>query len=154
MTIYKTLLGTALLVVIALPAFAQDGKKTKEITEVVGYNVTETTTYEGPRANFYKKMDRDGSGGVDFKEYQRVASVDNEYAMFMRLDRNGDKSISVEEFVNADVTKGNTNIASEMFGKVQGTNLKTRKLPEVKSYYLPIEPEIVEIKDIAAPAAE
>lgn len=153
MTIYKALLGTALLAVIATPSFAADGKKTKEIKEIVGYNFTETQTYEGKQAALFKKIDYNSDGIVSLKEYQNASNADNEYELFTRIDRDGSKGISMEEFVSVNVTKGNTNIESELFGKVSGTNLRTRKLPAAKTYYVPVEPEIVEIKQIE-PAAE
>lgn len=155
MKTYKLLLSSALLITLAIPAFASEGKKTKEIKTLVGYNVTETTTYEGPKARLYEKIDANKDGTVTFKEYRNFSNVDNEYAIFSMMDTDRSKTISIEEFVNAQTTKGQTQFESELHGKniVKGTNLKTRSLPKVKTYYEAVEPEIVEIKDIE-PAAE
>ncbi|HPD83055.1 MAG: hypothetical protein R3D88_05030 [Alphaproteobacteria bacterium] len=154
-TIKTTLFSAALIAVVATPAFAADGKKTKEIKELVGYNVTETTTYQGPKAEDYAKMDVNGDNSVTFKEYRNYSNLDNEYDAFIRMDKDGNKNLSLEEFVNANLIKGDTQVESELFGKavVKGTNLKTRALPETKTYFTPVEPTIVEVKDIE-PAAE
>ncbi len=154
-TLKIALFSTALLAVAAAPAFAAEGSKTKEIKELVGYNVTETTTYQGPKADAYRKMDANQDGTVTFKEYRNFSNLDNEYAAFIRMDTDSSKNLSMEEFVNANLNKGNTQFESEMHGKfsVKGTNLKTRALPETKTYYQPVDPTIVEIKDIE-PAAQ
>jgi len=157
-TLHKAaFLGTVLALTISGAATAAEpthGKKTKEITEIVGYNVTETQTFEGPKARLFKRMDKNSDSALSFKEYQNYATVDNEYEIFSLMDTNNNKSVTIEEFINARPTKGSTQFSSEMFGKVSGTNLKTRKLPEVKSYYEPIEPKIVEIKPIEPDASK
>lgn len=155
MTINKALLGTALLAIIVAPAMAAEKKMTKEIKELVGYNVTETQAYITARENTYKKMDKDGDNRVSFNDYQDFSNEDNEYMHFTTMDTNHDKYVSAAEFVAYNKTKGNTNVDSEMFGQyaVKGTNLKTRPLPETKTYFVPAEREVVEIKEIE-PAAK
>lgn len=145
-----TLLSTALLAFVAAPAFAAEGNKTKEIKELVGYNVTEQATYGGPKAEAYAKMDVNGDNTVTFKEYSNYAMLDDEYNAFSRMDKDGNKNLSIDEFVNANLITGETQFESQLFGKtaVKGTNLKTRALPQTKTYYQPVEPTIVEVKDI------
>lgn len=154
-TLKTTLLGTALLAVIAAPSFAAEVKKTKEIKELVGYNVTETKEYIGPYAKAFKKMDKDGNGLVNFKEYQARANVDNEYEMFSLIDKDQSKTITIEELINSNVTKGSTHFKSETADQyaVKGTNIRTRPLVEKRSYYVEVEPEVVEIKNVD-PAAQ
>jgi len=153
----QALLGTALLAVMVAPAFAAETKKPtkKEVTEIVGYNVTETKAYTTPKEKIYQKMDKDGDDRVSFKDYQHFSNEDNSYMHFTSMDTDRSGYVSSEEFVAYNKTKGSTNVASEMFGKyeVKGTNLKTKPLPETKSYFVPTEREIVDVKEIE-PAAQ
>lgn len=154
-TLKTTLLSTALLAVVAVPAIAAEGKKTKEIKELVGYNVTETTEIQTSRKGAFMKIDRNNNGMIDAKEFRNGTNLENPYEDFLRMDRSGDKMVTLDEFASFNKTKGNTHVASELHGKntVRGTNLKTRVIAEQKSYYEPIEPTIVEVKDIE-PAAK
>ncbi len=151
----QILMGSALMAVMVAPAFAA-GKK--EITEIVGYNVTETTVelQEPKKAALYERMDYNKDGTVTFKEYRNFSTVENEYDVFARMDKDGSKNISYEEFVTFNNTKGSTKVESELHGKAQvkGTNLKTRVIStDTKSYYVPVEPEVVNITDVE-PAAK
>ena len=143
------LLSAAMLGVISAPALAE-GKKMKEVTSIVGYNVTETRTLTGPKVALYNKMDANGDGTVTFKEYSNFSNLDNEYDAFSRMDKDNSKNISYDEFVNFNSTgKGTTEFESELHGKsVKGTNLKTRVLQTPKKYYVPIEPKIINIEDV------
>lgn len=152
----QLLFSVALASIIAVPAFAAEGKKMKEVKELVGYNVTETQIHTGPKAQQYKAMDYNKDGSVSLKEYSGFSNLDNEYAAFIRMDKNKDKLLSYDEYANFNNTgKGNTQFESELHGKapVKGTNLKSRLVEETKTYYVPVEPEIVTIKDVG-PAAE
>ncbi len=154
-TLKKTLLSTALLAVIAVPAIAAEGKKTKEIKELVGYNVTETTEIRTSRKGAFMKIDRNNDGMISSKEFRNGSNLDDYYSTFLRMDTSGDKMVSLGEFASFSKTKGNTHVASELHGKnvVRGTNLKTRVITEQKSYFEPVEPTVVEVKNVE-PAAE
>lgn len=152
----QALLGVALATVIALPAHAAEGKKMKEITSIVGYNVIEQQVITGPKAELYQKIDTNDDGNITFKEYSNFSNLDNEYDAFIRMDKDGNKNISYNEFAIFNNTgKGTTEFESALHGKasVKGTNLKSRILQEPKQYYVPVEPEVVDIKDIE-PAAK
>lgn len=153
-TLKTTLLSTALLAVIAVPAIAAEGKKTKEIKELVGYNVTEKTEYQGAKKATFMKIDRNKDGFVTSKEFMAKSNSENAYEDFLRMDKSGDKKVTLNEFASFSKTKGSTHFESELHGKtaVRGTNLKTRIIEE-KTYYEAVEPTIVEIKDIQ-PASE
>ena len=145
-------LGTALVAFVATPAFAADnatGKKTKEITEVVGYEVTEKIPENNPKSGIFMKMDTSGDGEVSLKEYQNRSNVENSYEMFLSMDTDKSKTVSYEEFASFNPTKGNTQIESELHGKVavKGTNLKSRAYTE-KSYFVPVEPKVVKEETI------
>lgn len=151
-SIFTLALTTAIAAGVALSPALADAKKTKEITKLVGYNVTEEVTIESALSPQFNKIDRDSNGSLSFKEYAAFSTVNNEYDMFLRMDRNGDKSVSLEEFSTFEATKGNTSVDSALHGKsVKGTNLKTRALPSKKTYYMPVEPEIVSEKSLVEP---
>lgn len=148
-TLKTTLLSTALLAVTVVPAMAAEGKKTKEIKELVGYNVTETTEIQTSRKGVFMKIDRNNDGFIDAKEFRNGSNLDDYYSAFLRMDTSGDKMVNLSEFADFSKTKGNTSVTSELHGKsVRGTNLKTRALPVQKTYYEAVEPTIVEVKDI------
>jgi hypothetical protein len=90
------MMGVALTVVSA-PAMA------REVKEIVGYK--ETVVVPSKDGNFVK-MDVNGDNVVNFKEFQRAASLENEYAIFTRIDVNQDKLVSVDEYRAFDRTKG------------------------------------------------
>lgn len=152
------LLGTALVAFVATPAFAADtttGKKTKEITEVVGYEVTEKIPENNPKSEVFMKMDRDGDGEISLKEYQNRSAVENAYEMFITMDTDKSKTVSYEEFASFNPTKGNTQVESELHGKVavKGTNIKSRRYTE-KSYFVPVEPKVVKEEAIEPASGE
>jgi hypothetical protein len=151
----KALLSTALLAVIAAPAMATEPKKTKEIKELVGYNVTETTEIQTARKGAFLKIDRNNDGFISAKELRNGSNLENSYEEFLRMDVSGDKKVNLEEFATFRKTKGNTTISSELHGKVavKGTNLKSRSYVNTTTRYEPVEPTVVEVKAIE-PAAE
>lgn len=153
-TLKTTLLTTALIAVAAVPAMAAEGKKTKEIKELVGYNVTEKTEYQGAKKATFMKVDANNDGFISAKEFRNGSNLDNYYEEFLRMDTSKDKRVTLDEFASFDKTKGNTQVESELHGKmaVKGTNLKTRAMTVEKSYYQPVDPTVVEIKNIE-PAA-
>jgi Ca2+-binding EF-hand superfamily protein len=152
------LLSVAAITFVTTPAFAAEqtgGKKTKEITELVGYNVTEETSLEGQKEARFRKMDANADGSVNFKEFQNYSVLDNEYEIFSEIDVNQSKSIDFAEFSSYEQGKGKTEFESELHGKasVKGTNLKSRTLVE-KHYYVPVEPKIVSETDINPASGE
>lgn len=151
-------LGTALVAFVATPALAADtkkGKKTKEITEVVGYEVTEKIPENNPKSGVFTKMDTSGDGEVSLKEYQNRSTVENSYEMFITMDTDKSKTLSYEEFASYNPTKGNTHVESELHGKtaVKGTNLKSRTYTE-KSYFVPVEPKVIKEETIEPASGE
>ena len=151
----KLLMSAVILGAISAPAFASDAKKMKEVKSIVGYNVTETQVITGPKAKMYKKMDMNNDGTVTYKEYSSFSNLDDEYSVFLRMDKDGSKNLSYDEFATFNNTgKGSTQFESELHGKsVKGTNLKTRSLQAPKSYFVPVEPEVVSVEEIQ-PAAQ
>lgn len=151
----KMILGLVLTTILSAPALAADGKK--EVTKLVGYNVTETEGAEiitGPKMGIFKKMDANGDNLLSYKEYSRFAKIEDKYSAYLRMDQDSDKAVTFLEYSGFNNTgKGSTQFESELHGKttVKGTNLKTRIIePTTKTYYKPVEPEIVAIE----PAAE
>jgi hypothetical protein len=141
--IAKSLFTLALLSVAAQPTLAEP-KPTKEVTSLVGYNVTESVAYPEKTSRLFKKIDADGNGEVTFKEFQRSSNLENGYEIFLNMDRDKSKSVNLVEFGSYNRTKGNTQVRSQLESKnqVKGTNLKTKQL-ETKSYYMPVEPKVV-----------
>lgn len=80
----------ALTLSMSAPSFA------KEVKELVGY-VKTTTTINDRDAEFVR-MDTSGDGAVNFKEFQKVAILENEYEMFNMNDTNNDDLLSLEEY--------------------------------------------------------
>lgn len=152
---FKLTLVAALLVSTAAPAFAAEGKNMKEVTSIVGYNVTEQQYLTGPKSEIYNTMDVNNDGGLTFKEYSSYSNLDNEYDAFARMDTDGNKMVSYVEYENFDNTgKGDTQFESQLHGKasVRGTNLKSRIIEEPNTYYVPVQPEVVDVQ-VVAPAA-
>ena len=152
------LLGVAAITFVTTPAFAADqtgGKKTKEITELVGYDVTEATAAAGQRERRFARMDANKDGSVNFKEFQNYSVLDNEYEIFSEIDEDQSKSLTLEEFASYEQGKGKTEFESELFGKVsvKGTNLKSRPVVQ-KQYYVPVEPKIVDEQTINPASGE
>lgn len=88
-------LGAAVIALtfsMATPGFA------KEVKELVGY--VKTTTILNDRDAEFAKMDTSGDGAVNFKEFQKVAILENEYEMFNMNDANNDDLLSIEEYRN------------------------------------------------------
>lgn len=79
----------ALTLSMSAPSFA------KEVKELVGY--VKTTTINDRDAEFVR-MDTSGDGAVNFKEFQKVAILENEYEMFNMNDTNNDDLLSLEEY--------------------------------------------------------
>lgn len=156
-TLHKAaLLGTVLAFTITGAATAAEptqGKKTKEITEIIGYNVTEKIPDNNPRSKSFSKMDKSADGEVTLKEFQNYSNLENGYEVFITMDTDKSKSLSYQEFASYNPTKGNTKVESELHGKapVQGTNLKSRGYTE-KSYFVPTERKIVK-EEAIEPAA-
>lgn len=92
----KKLILTAAVATVAITASAPSFAR--EVKEIVGYVKTETVINQ--RDATYAEMDRNGDGMVDFKEFQRKAMFDNNYAMFKMNDTNNDDLLSLEEFRN------------------------------------------------------
>lgn len=134
------------LTVPAWTAHATDGHKTKEITEIVGYQVTEGIT--APNESFLK-MDRDSNELVNFKEFQNFYMLDDEYRIFSEIDIDESGEITVAEFANYNWEKGTTHVESKLHGKnqVKGTNLKVKPVEE-QTYFVPVEPTVVDVKPI------
>lgn len=114
----KLMLGlgvAAIAVTTASPSFA------REVTEVVGYVKTETVINE--RDALFQEVDRNGDGVLDFKEFQRKAMFENNYAMFKMNDTNNDEVLDVNEFRNfskhgpARVSEGGPSGTSYNFNK-------------------------------------
>lgn len=147
-----TLLGAAALTLCLTPAYAAEksgGKKTKEITSVVGYDVTEKTSMDGEKEAKFARMDTNADGSVTFREFQDYAVLDNEYEIFSEIDEDQSKFITLAEFVSYEQGKGKTEVESQLHGKarVKGTNLTSRVYTE-KHYYVPVEPKVVDVKPI------
>jgi Ca2+-binding EF-hand superfamily protein len=150
-----TLLTSALIAVASVPAMATEGKKTKEIKSLVGYNVTEKVEYKPAKKAAFMKVDANSDGIITAKEFRNGSNLENPYEDFLLMDTSGDKQVTIDEFANYNKTKGHTQVESQLHGKVavRGTNLKSRVITEQKTYYQPVEPTVVEIKNIE-PAAE
>lgn len=146
-----TLLTTGLFALTAFGAQAAEGaKKTKEITELVGYDVKEVVMPASiARDSRFGKMDTDMDKHISFKEFQNASQLENEYAVFTEIDANGDEKLTYEELYSYNKTKGKTKIESELHGKakVKGTNLVSRVYTE-KNYHLPVDPVVVDVKPI------
>lgn len=52
--------------------------------------------------NAFQKMDMNGDGIVNFKEFQKHAQLDNEYARFVRFDADKSGGISHQEYMNVN----------------------------------------------------
>lgn len=98
----KLMLGVAAItmaVVSGAPAFANEhGKKTHEVTEVVGYVKTETVI--STRDAEFAKADKNGDGMLSFKEFADASMFENEYMMFKMNDANNDGVLDIHEFRN------------------------------------------------------
>ena len=140
-----TLLTTALVAVVAVPAMATEGKKTKEIKELVGYNVTEKVEYNAGKKASFMRVDTNSDGQITVKEFRDGSNLENSYEEFLLMDTSGDKLVTIDEFSSYDKTKGHTHVESQLHGKVavRGTNLKSRVITEQKTYYQPVEPTVV-----------
>lgn len=153
-TLKTALLSTALIAAMVAPAMAAEKKMTKEIKELVGYDVTVSQSYDALKLKAFNKIDRDADSYLTARELKNGSNIENSYALFLGMDTNKDKRISIEEYSTYDKTKGNTQVESELHGKaaVKGSNLKSRRVIETKTYFEPTEREVVEIKDISETA--
>lgn len=144
----KSFLTLALVTIAIQPALAEP-KPTKEVTSLVGYNVTESVAYPEGTNRLFKKIDSDGSGEISAKEFQMSSNLENGYEIFLNMDKDKSKSLSLIEFGSYNKTKGNTQVRSQLTDKnrVKGTNLKTKPLV-TKSYYMPVEPKVVKEEPI------
>tara|TARA_B100000949_G_scaffold101216_1_gene90267 strand:+ start:447 stop:938 length:492 start_codon:yes stop_codon:yes gene_type:complete len=149
----KALLATVALTLVAPAAFAADQttpKKTKKVTELVGYDVQEVETQTGAKVDTFAKIDANANGIVDWKEFRDHANLDNEYEIFSRIDVDGNKSITLNEYTSFNKTKGNTAVESELHGKgkreVKGTNLTSRVMK--RQYYVPVDRKVVAVEPI------
>ena len=142
-------MAMALIVPLSTAQAADGPKKTKEITELVGYDVTEAKSLAGKKEARFAKMDKNADGSVNFKEFRDFAVLDNEYEIFSEIDVDQSKSLTMEEFASYEQGKGRTEFESELHGKasVKGTNLKSRPIVE-KHYYVPVEPTVVDVQPI------
>lgn len=148
-----TLLTLALLTAGSGMALANEGsapkpKMTKEVTELVGYNVTESVTYEGLQERSFKRIDTNADGMLTAKEIQRGSNDENSYDIFLNMDSNKDNLVNIKEFSSYNKTKGNTQVRSGLeketgaIRSVKGTNIKS-KVIETKQYFEPVERKIV-----------
>lgn len=158
MTMSKMLLTSAIAITMAVPAMAAEKKMTKEVTEIVGYNVTEGVQYEGVLTGSFNKIDYNNDGVITAKEMQRRTNLEDSYSIFLNMDRNKDNVVTIEEFSSYNKTKGNTQVRSGLNKElgiseddakraVRGTNIKSRVIT-TKEYYEPIEPQIVKEEPI------
>ncbi|NCO04414.1 MAG: hypothetical protein GW903_09510 [Alphaproteobacteria bacterium] len=148
-----TLLTLALLtagsgMALASEANAPTPKMTKEVTELVGYNVTESVTYQGLKEHSFNKIDANSDGMLTAKEMQRGTNLENSYDIFLNMDSNKDMMVSIEEFSSYNKTKGNTQMRSTLekengeFRSVKGTNIKSKPVV-TKEYFEAVKPKIV-----------
>ena len=147
----KTKIATTTLMTLALsiPAISAEAAKKKEITEVVGYEVTEAVSPNGKLESAFIKIDDDKSGTITFKEFQKHSMLDDEYAIFSEIDTDQSKEIILAEYTNYSWAKGKTHVESELHGKVpvKGTNIKSRPIYE-RSYFVPVKPTVVDVKPV------
>lgn len=95
----KLVLGlgiAALALTVASPSFANEVHKKRNVKEVVGYVQTESVINQ--RDALFHKTDTSGDGAINFKEFQRAAMFDNNYAMFKMNDTNNDDLLTIDEF--------------------------------------------------------
>jgi Ca2+-binding EF-hand superfamily protein len=98
---------------VATPAFSADKqteKKTHTVTEVVGY--VETVDYPDSINKTFAKLDKDHNGAISFNEYRNGSMVNEPYRVFLALDSNGDKDVSIQELNDFSKTKGGSQSAS------------------------------------------
>jgi hypothetical protein len=134
----------------AADVHANEPKKAKEVTELVGYDVTEAVVPESiPKDSRFARIDKNMDEHISFNEFQNASQLNNEYAVFSEMDRNNDDKLTYEEFFNYNKTKGKTHIESKLHGKVpvKGTNLVSKAYTE-KNYYVPVEPVVVDVQPI------
>lgn len=147
------ILGATSLIALSAQANSTNNSKTtktKEITELVGYDVKEVTLPASiPKDTQFGKMDKDTDKYISFKEFQSASQLDNEYAIFTEIDANNDDKLTYEEFYSYNRTKGETKVESTLHGKakVKGTNLTSRVYVE-KNYHVPVDPIVVDVKPI------
>jgi len=98
-----TILGTAL--VFSGQALAGDGPL-KAKKELIGYQTSSKTIADQDKARTFKKLDRNNNGRVTFQEFQAGATVNNEYALFERLDYNDSGFVDMREYVSFNKAKG------------------------------------------------
>ncbi len=129
---------------------AEKSNKTKEVTELVGYNVTEKTASENtPSDATFNRIDKDSNQEISLKEFQNASQLENSYAVFINMDTDKNKSLTIDEFFGYNKTKGNTTVPSTLHGKapVKGTNISSRTYKE-NNYFVPVDPVIVKSEDI------
>lgn len=155
MTLTKKILYTGIMS-LTLSGFAatthaaEGGNKTKEVTELVGYNVKEVQVPLATTNNKkFNRIDKNGDNVISLKEFKQASNHENEYAVFVDMDKDNNKVVSYEELFSFNKTKGNTNVESELHGKkrVKGTNVSTRVFKE-KNYFVPIDPVVVDVTPI------
>lgn len=144
--------ATGLIALSAQANSAENSKttKTKEITELVGYDVKEVTMPASiAKDTQFGKMDTDMDKHISFKEFQNASQLDNEYTIFTEIDANSDDKLTYEEFYSYNKTKGETKVESTLHGKakVKGTNLTSRVYME-KNYHVPVDPVVVDVTPI------
>ncbi len=124
-----------LALAVSLPAMAEtvthnpDGTKT--VTEVVGYK--ETTTYSVPGKDaIFADMDRDGDGVLNWKDFRDSVQMDDEYGTFIRMDKNGNKVVELNEYREFDNLKNRVLTESDGEARiaVDRQSVATPNLPE------------------------
>ncbi len=94
-----------LVMAVSLPVMAETVKVnpdgTKTVTEVIGYEETVQYVVPGKDAIF-ARMDRDGDGVLNWKDFRDSVQMDDEYGTFIRMDKNGDKVVDLNEYRKFD----------------------------------------------------
>lgn len=94
-----------LVTVTEFRTFEKNNSKMRTVTELVGYEETITIVVPTKDTQFMK-LDINGDGEVDFKEFQRGAMLDNEYEIFTKIDVDRNKQLSMDEYRAFEKTKG------------------------------------------------
>lgn len=135
----KKLLNTTVLtavITITVASFAQ-AKETTTREELIGYKVT-TAQIPG-KAGAFLKVDANNNGWISWDEFQNAATLDNEYNVFITMDKDGNDMVDVYEYSAFNKTKGETVTKSDGEHRVEVDGHKMPQVTYAETRYVPVK---------------